>query len=94
MNIMYYAILTCLIAKLTGYESGVFNHQIVDAHIYKDHIEQCKELISREPFDSPQIKINDRLKGRGLEGLLDLKVSDIEITNYKHHPPLKGKMSV
>lgn len=93
-NILFYTILTCVIAKLTNYEPGVFNHQIVDAHIYKDHIEQCKELISREPFNSPQIKINDRLKGKGLEGLLDLKVSDIEITGYQSHPPLKGKMSV
>lgn len=94
MNILYYSILTCLIAKLTGYEAGQFVHQIVDAHIYKDHLDQCKELISREPYDSPQIKINDRLSGKGLDGLLDLKVSDIEILNYKFHPPLKGKMSV
>ena len=93
-NILFYSILAILIAKLTDYEPGVFAHQIVDSHIYKDHIEQCQELLKRQPYDSPSVKINDRLKGKGFSGLLDFKFSDIVVEDYQHHPSLKGKMSV
>lgn len=93
-NIQFYSLLTILLAKITGYSPGEFVHNIVDSHIYTNHIDQCKELIKRDPFPLPKLEINNRLNRSGFNGLLDLNINDFNLINYKSHPALKGKMSV
>jgi thymidylate synthase len=93
-NIAQYSLLVHLLAIVCDLEPGSFYHHVNDAHIYLDHIDQCKEMIARTPYPLPQIKINERLKGQGFDGLLDFKWSDLELIGYKAHPTLKGKMSV
>jgi thymidylate synthase len=93
-NIAQMALLIHLLAMVTNNEPGAFVHQINDAHIYLNHMDQMKEQITRTPFPLPQIKINPRLKGMGMAGLLDFKASDIELIGYQHHAEIKGKMSV
>ena len=93
-NIMFYSLLMHVLAKVCNLKVGVFSHMIADAHIYLDHIDQMNEQINREPFELPTIQIHDRLSGTGFDGLMDFKYEDIILSNYKSHPPLKGKMSV
>ena len=60
-NIGSYALLTFILAKITGYETGEFIHTFGDVHIYENHIEQGKEQLSREPLVFPKVKINDEI---------------------------------
>lgn len=93
-NIMFYSLLMHVLAKVSNLKVGVFSHMIADAHIYLDHIEQMTEQVSRKPYELPTISINDRLAGKGFDGLMDFKYEDVVLTGYVSHPPLKGKMSV
>jgi len=93
-NVPFYALLMELLAIVTNLKCGSFSHHMGDYHIYNDHLDQVKEQLSRTPFPAPTIKINDRLRGKGFEGLLDFKWEDIEVIGYQSHPPIKAKMSV
>jgi len=88
-NIASYALLTQIIAHLTGYKPGEFVHTFGDAHIYHNHIDQVKEQMSREPKAFPTIKIDPALKS-----LDDAKAEYITIENYDPHPGLKGELTV
>ena len=83
-----------LLATVCNLKAGKMVHNINDTHLYKDHIKQAKKQILKTPFPLAQIKINSRLKNTGLDGLLNFKNEDIEITNYISHPKMYGKMSV
>lgn len=93
-NLSSLAIWTCLLAKVTNLEPGNIFITTGDTHLYSDHVDQAKLQISREPYPFPSLHINDRLKGRGLEGILDAKLEDFEIRDYKSHGSIKAKMSV
>jgi thymidylate synthase len=88
-NIASYALLTLVIAQITGYEPGDFVHMIGDAHIYSNHYDQVTEQIAREPRQFPTIKINPNLKN-----IDDVKFEDFEIVGYDPHPPIKGQITV
>lgn len=88
-NIASYALLVHMLAQVTGREVGDLIINIGDAHIYKDHIEQVKEQLSREPFESPQLDIN-----KIVQSIDGFKMDDFKLINYKHHAPIKAKMSV
>jgi thymidylate synthase len=60
-----------------------------DTHIYLNHIEQIKEQLNREPYNLPIIKLNKEIKN-----IFDFKYEDIEILNYKSHPPIKLPIAV
>ena len=88
-NIASYALLTMMIAQVTGLQPGDFVHTLGDAHIYTNHIEQVKLQLTREPYPLPQMKINPDVKS-----IFDFKYEDFELVNYQAHPHIKGKVSV
>jgi thymidylate synthase len=88
-NIASYALLTMMIAQVTGYEAYEFVHTLGDAHIYTNHMEQVKTQLSREPYALPQMKINPKIKD-----INNFKYEDFELVDYQSHPILKGEISV
>ncbi len=88
-NIASYALLTMMVAQVTGLQPGEFIHTLGDAHIYSNHIEQVKLQLTRQPFALPQMKINQQVKS-----IFDFKYDDFELVNYQAHPHIKGKVAV
>ncbi len=88
-NIASYALLTFMMAQVTGLQPGDFVHTFGDTHIYCNHLEQVKLQLSREPFTLPTIKINPAIKN-----IFDFKFDDFELLNYQAHPHIKGKVAV
>lgn len=88
-NIASYALLTCMLAQVCGYEQKEFIHTIGDAHIYKDHFDVVKTQIEREPLPLPHLVLN-----KDIDNLFDFKIEDIKLEGYQSHGPLKGKVSV
>ena len=88
-NIASYALLTCMLAQVSGYEPKEFIHTIGDAHIYKDHFDVVKTQIEREPLPLPHLVLN-----KDIDNLFDFKIEDIKLEGYQSHGPLKGKVSV
>lgn len=88
-NIASYALLTMMMAQVTGLQPGEFVHTMGDTHIYTNHIEQVKLQISREPFPLPEMKINPEVKN-----IFDFKYDDFELINYQAHPHIKGDVAI
>jgi thymidylate synthase len=88
-NIASYALLTMMVAQVTGLEAGDFVHTFGDAHIYNNHLEQVDLQISRTPMALPTMKINPEVKS-----IFDFKFADFELVNYESHPHIKGEVSV
>lgn len=93
-NIASYALLTHLLAHVTGMVARNFVHTFGDLHIYRNHLDQVKLQMSREPFQMPQIKLADRLKGGGWDALMDFKFEDVELIGYQSHDAIKGDVAV
>jgi thymidylate synthase len=88
-NIASYALLTMMVAQVTGLKPGDFVHTFGDAHIYNNHFDQVNLQISRSPFPLPQMKINPNVRS-----IFDFKYDDFELVNYQSHPHIKGEVSV
>lgn len=88
-NIASYALLTLMVAQVTGLKPGDFVHTFGDVHIYSNHIEQVKLQLTRQPFPLPQMKINPDIKN-----IFDFKFEDFELVNYLAHPHIKGEVAV
>jgi len=88
-NIASYALLTMMMAQVTGLEPGDFVHTFGDLHIYTNHIEQVKLQLGREPYPLPQMKINPEVKS-----IFGFKYDDFELINYQSHPHIKGEVAV
>lgn len=88
-NIASYALLTLMIAQVTGLEPGDFVHTFGDVHIYNNHLEQVKQQLGREPYPLPQMKLNPAVKN-----IFDFKYEDFELVGYQAHPHIKGDVSV
>ncbi|VAW13523.1 Thymidylate synthase [hydrothermal vent metagenome] len=88
-NIASYALLTMMMAQVTGLQAGDFVHTLGDGHIYLNHIEQVKLQLTRKPYSLPQMKINP-----GRKSIFDFEFEDFELVNYRAHPHIKGKVSV
>lgn len=88
-NITSYALLTMMIAQVTGLKPGDFVHTLGDAHIYLNHIEQVKLQLTREPFPLPEMRINPEVNN-----IFEFDYSDFELIGYQSHPHIKGEISV
>uniref|UniRef100_A0A8D1NQ08 Thymidylate synthase n=1 Tax=Sus scrofa TaxID=9823 RepID=A0A8D1NQ08_PIG len=88
-NIASYALLTYMIAHITGLKPGDFVHTLGDAHIYLNHIEPLKIQLQREPRPFPKLKIL-----RKVEKIDDFKAEDFQIEGYNPHPTIKMEMAV
>jgi len=88
-NIASYALLTMMIAQVTGLEPGDFVHTLGDAHLYNNHLEQADEQLTRKPFSLPALKINPDVKD-----IFSFKFEDFELINYEAHPHIKAPISI
>jgi len=89
-NIASYALLLRMVCHLTGKKPRFLILTFGDAHVYKTHLEQIKEQISREPYPFPTLEIVDR----GQTNLEDFQFEDFKLVNYKCHPSIKAEMAV
>lgn len=88
-NIASYALLTMMIAQVTGYQPGEFIHTFGDAHLYLNHMEQARLQLSRQPLPLPVMKLNPEVKS-----LFDFRYEDIELVNYQSHPRIPAPIAV
>ena len=88
-NIASYALFLMMVAQVTNLKPKEFIHTIGDAHIYSNHVEQIKLQLTRTPYELPTMEINPNIKN-----ILDFKLEDFNLINYKHHALIKGKVAV
>jgi thymidylate synthase len=87
-NIASYALLTLMMAKVTGYEPGEFVHTLGDAHLYLNHLDQAKLQLSREPLPLPTLHVADK------DDLLAFDYEDFRLEGYKAHPSIAAPIAV
>ena len=88
-NIASYALLTMMMAQVTGLQPGEFIHTLGDAHLYLNHLEQTELQLSRTPHPLPQMKINPDVKN-----IFDFSYEDFELVGYECEPHIKAEVSV
>jgi thymidylate synthase len=93
-NISSYALLLTLLAETHGFKPGVFVHTFGDLHIYNNHVDQVQELLARQPFEAPTVKISERLIGKGFQGLLDFDLEHVQLLDYQSHDSIKAPVAV
>jgi thymidylate synthase len=94
-NISSYALLTHLVAHVCALQVGEFIYTLGDYHIYKNHLEQVQEVLSREPLLLPELEINDPgNKLRGLEGLLNFRYEHLALVGYQSHAKIAAPVAV
>ena len=88
-NIASYALLTMMMAQVTGLQPGEFIHTLGDAHIYNNHIDQVNLQLTRTPRPLPRMVINPDVKS-----IFDFKYSDFTLQDYDPYPHIKAEVSV
>ncbi|MBT3049172.1 MAG: thymidylate synthase [Candidatus Thiodiazotropha sp. (ex Clathrolucina costata)] len=88
-NIASYALLTMMIAQVTGLAPGEFVHTFGDAHLYNNHLQQAELQLSREPRKLPVMRINPAVKS-----IFDFRFEDFELVDYDPHPHIKAPVAV
>jgi len=88
-NIASYALLTLMVAQVTGLKPGDFVHTLGDAHLYLNHLEQAHTQLARAPYPLPQMKINP-----AVTSLFNFRFEDFELVGYECHPAIKAPVAV
>jgi thymidylate synthase len=88
-NIASYALLTMMIAQVTGLKPGEFIHTLGDAHLYLNHLDQAREQMARKPFALPTMRINPAVKD-----IFAFHYADFTLENYQAHPHIKAAVAV
>ena len=88
-NIASYALLTLMVAQVTGLEPGDFVHTLGDAHLYLNHLEQAREQLTREPRPLPTMKLNP-----AVTDIFGFRFEDFTLEGYNPHPAIKAPVAV
>lgn len=88
-NIASYSLLTMMVAQVCNLKVGEFVHTLGDAHLYRNHLDQAKLQLQREPRALPQMKLNPNVKS-----IFDFTFEDFELVGYDPHPHIKAAVSV
>jgi thymidylate synthase len=88
-NIASYALLTLMVAQVCDLQPGEFVHTFGDVHLYRNHLEQARLQLSRQPYPLPQMKLNQAIKD-----IFSFSFEDFELVNYQAHPHIKAEVSV
>ena len=88
-NIASYALLTMMMAQVTGLQPGELAMTLVDAHLYKNHEKQVKKQLKRKPYPLPQLELNPEVTN-----IFDFTFGDIKLVGYQHHPSIPAPVAV
>jgi len=88
-NIASYALLTLMVAQVTGFKPGEFIHTLGDAHLYRNHLEQAHLQLSRAPKTLPVMRLNPAVKD-----LFAFRYEDFVLEGYEPHPHIKAEVAV
>lgn len=88
-NIASYALLTHMVAHVTGLKAGEFVHTLGDAHLYLNHLDQANEQLMRRPLPLPRLVIR-----RDVKAIDDFRYEDFEIVGYQSHPHIVAPVAV
>ena len=88
-NIASYALLTQMMAQVTGFEPGEFVHSFGDAHLYLTHLDQADEQLKRSPRALPRLEINPEIRS-----LFDFAYEDFQLKGYDPHPAISARVAV
>jgi len=88
-NIASYALLTMMVAQVSGYQPGEFIHTFGDAHLYTNHLDAARLQLGRAPRALPTLRLNP-----AVTNLFDFQYEDIEVAGYDPHPHIPGKVAV
>ncbi|NNE37159.1 MAG: thymidylate synthase [Gammaproteobacteria bacterium] len=88
-NIASYALLTMMIARVTGLQYGDFVHTFGDAHLYVNHLEQADEQLARQPYPLPAMNIN-----ANVASIFEFTFEDFQLMNYQAHPHISAPVAV
>ena len=88
-NIASYALLTMMVAQVTGYRPGDFVHSFGDAHLYLNHLDQADRQLAREPRPLPRMIINPEVRS-----IFDFVYDDFKLEAYEPHPHIKAEVAV